>query len=299
MLTIDYNNSVWDRFCRPTRGFPESPSHNLLSGALAGGVIFMSETKVCTKCGKEFPATSEYFRRNSKCKDGLGSQCKQCQKEYNKKYNIENKEKKNAHNREYRANNKEFVKERWYANAEKYKERQRQYAIENAEKLKEKSKQFRDKHKEELKLKSKKYYEEHKQERIEYYKGYCERNPEKARIWALHKAKRRQARKRNLPATLTEQDWLDALEYFDNSCAYCGCDNERLFQEHVIPLSKDGYYTRSNIIPGCRKCNNNKTNYDMETWYRRQPFFSELRLKKIYKYTGLKPGSKIQQMSMF
>ena len=259
----------------------------------------MSETKVCTKCGKEFPATSEYFRRNSKCKDGLGSQCKQCQREYNKKYNAENKEKKNAHNREYRANNKEFVRERWYANAEKYRAQAKVYREKNAEKLKEKSKKFRLKNREMLCEKKKAYYLENKERLLQYQKDYAIKNPDKVREWVLKRVKRRQARKKRLPATLTERDWLDALDYFNNSCAYCGCEDERLFQEHVIPLSKDGYYTRSNIIPGCRKCNNSKTNYDMETWYRRQPFFSELRLKRILKWTGLKPGSEIQQMSMF
>lgn len=38
------------------------------------------ETKVCNKCSKEFPATSTYWRRSSRRKDGLVSICKECQK---------------------------------------------------------------------------------------------------------------------------------------------------------------------------------------------------------------------------
>lgn len=40
----------------------------------------MSEvkTKICTKCGKELPATEEYFHVHKDCKYGLNSRCKNC-----------------------------------------------------------------------------------------------------------------------------------------------------------------------------------------------------------------------------
>lgn len=38
--------------------------------------------KTCTKCHKEYPATAEYFCKNSKNIDGLHNWCKNCQKEY-------------------------------------------------------------------------------------------------------------------------------------------------------------------------------------------------------------------------
>src|SRR5690625_3075624 len=34
--------------------------------------------KVCTKCKNELPATTYYFRRHRRCKDGLYTQCKVC-----------------------------------------------------------------------------------------------------------------------------------------------------------------------------------------------------------------------------
>ncbi len=40
------------------------------------------ETKACTKCGIEYPATLEYFYKKSAKKDGLQSQCKGCEREY-------------------------------------------------------------------------------------------------------------------------------------------------------------------------------------------------------------------------
>ena len=46
-----------------------------------------SITQVCTKCGKKFPATVEYFHKNKSGKYGLKSECKEC-----------NNNKKNAKN---------------------------------------------------------------------------------------------------------------------------------------------------------------------------------------------------------
>ena len=36
------------------------------------------ETKICTKCNKEYPATNEYFFKNRYYPDGLARSCKQC-----------------------------------------------------------------------------------------------------------------------------------------------------------------------------------------------------------------------------
>lgn len=36
------------------------------------------KTKSCSKCGEEYPATSEYFRTSSSCKNGISNVCKKC-----------------------------------------------------------------------------------------------------------------------------------------------------------------------------------------------------------------------------
>ena len=45
------------------------------------------ETKICTKCSEEFPATPEYFSRHPNCAEGLYPRCKVCKYE-EKKENI-------------------------------------------------------------------------------------------------------------------------------------------------------------------------------------------------------------------
>ena len=42
--------------------------------------------KICTSCNKELPANKDYFFKQKKGKHGLRGQCKDCAKEYRKKY---------------------------------------------------------------------------------------------------------------------------------------------------------------------------------------------------------------------
>ena len=76
-------------------------------------------------------------------------------------------------------------------------------------------------------------------------------------------------------------EWKDTIDYFDNECAYCGKKNTELEQDHIVPVSTSGRYSKDNIVPACRHCNSSKSNKDMEEWYRKQKFFSEDRLEKI------------------
>lgn len=75
------------------------------------------ETKICTKCGKELPATGEYFPKAKAVKCGLRGYCKVCAREMNKeshaRYYKENKDRVNAKNREhyYKKHPKELIPE--------------------------------------------------------------------------------------------------------------------------------------------------------------------------------------------
>ena len=90
--------------------------------------------------------------------------------------------------------------------------------------------------------------------------------------------------------------WEDTLKHFNYSCAYCGEKHDVLHQEHVIPVSKGGYYNRQNIIPACQHCNISKNNRDLLNWYPKQKNFSQNRLDKINRWTGTK--NNMQQLSI-
>jgi 5-methylcytosine-specific restriction endonuclease McrA len=75
---------------------------------------------------------------------------------------------------------------------------------------------------------------------------------------AIARAQTRLARLAALPATLTPEQWVETLEFFNYRCAYCGTDSGNLHQEHMIPLSRGGGYTKGNIVPACAVCNGRK-----------------------------------------
>lgn len=80
--------------------------------------------KSCTKCGKEYPATTEYFRRDKRKKSGLGVWCRECNctvaaiwrkrnlekhREYARQYGRLNKEKRCEYLRKYRKTLRGYV----------------------------------------------------------------------------------------------------------------------------------------------------------------------------------------------
>lgn len=46
-------------------------------------------------------------------------------------------------------------------------------------------------------------------------------------------------------------------------CAYCNCTPTALTQDHVVPVTKGGEHTISNIVPACQSCNSAKGNRDV------------------------------------
>lgn len=108
------------------------------------------------------------------------------------------------------------------------------------------------------------------------------KSPEgRARLTLLQQQRR--ARKGNVPATLTAADWRACLDWFGDSCAYCG-KSENLHQEHVVPLQDGGPYSVDNIVPACGSCNSSKATRALVDWFPRQPFYTEERMTMIVTY---------------
>ena len=217
------------------------------------------DTKKCSKCGQELPATNEYFFSTKKNKDGFFGQCKLCVAEYQKQYRTNNKEYIAKCKKQYRAEHKGPTDER-----------NKQYRAANKERLREHDRQYR-----------KQYYVTNKERITERDKQWKKNHPELRRI----ADQRREARKRQLPATLTREQWQVIMDCFNNKCAYCG-KKKPLEQDHFIPLSKGGGYTHNNIIPACGSCNASKRDRDFKEWYPSQEFYSKRREKKILSFLG-------------
>lgn len=127
-------------------------------------------------------------------------------------------------------------------------------------------------------------YRERNRERIravdrEYYRQHREPIMKKVKI-EQHKRRQRAA---FLLSDFTEEQWQHALKSFGYRCAYCRAKTT-LSRDHVIPVSKGGAYTRTNIVPACIHCNSSKGNKNMRSWYKSQVFYNPKRLAKIERY---------------
>ena len=86
-------------------------------------------------------------------------------------------------------------------------------------------------------------------------------------------SKKRQEKKH----IITNIEWENCKQYFDNKCAYCGLPIEKhyriyagklqkidLHKEHVID---DGKNDIRNCIPACNSCNTQKNKKSLNNWY--------------------------------
>lgn len=210
-------------------------------------------TKRCSKCGVEYPRTSDFFHRDKNKKDGLTSTCKPCAC---------------ANTRLWGQRNKEHARETHRAYYQTHKDeciaRARDWRIANPEKRKKILQRYDQSHSEQKRQRNK----ESRQNNADAYKVYTHR---------------RLARKRNLPNAWTNDEWQHALSYFGGRCAVCGRQPDFwhvIAADHWIPLSDDtpenpGTVAR-NILPLCHSrkgapendkgCNNSKSYRDPVEW---------------------------------
>jgi len=115
----------------------------------------------------------------------------------------------------------------------------------------------------------------------------------------MHKEKRQRNKfkeKALFVEKITQKQLINRCALFDYCCAYCGKPAGMDIElEHVIPRSKDGAHCLANIIPACHSCNTSKYNHNMKTWFKKQSFYQEERLKKIERVLALTPYPSQQQ----
>lgn len=82
-------------------------------------------------------------------------------------------------------------------------------------------------------------------------------------------ARRRARRVAAADNDLTDVQWEALLDAW-GACAYCGSAGTPLQRDCVLPISRGGRYTITNVVPACRSCNASKCNQEVTTWMRRK-----------------------------
>jgi len=149
------------------------------------------------------------------------------------------------------------------------------------------------KNKEPIRVKNREYQTNNKVPIAKNAREYQRNHLEEHRI----SNQKREAKKRELPRTLTVGQWESIKVVFENKCAYCGKEKP-LEQDHFVPLNSRGEYTHNNIIPACRSCNSSKHDYDFFDWYPKRKSWSRERENKILKHLNYDKKRK-QQLALF
>lgn len=90
--------------------------------------------------------------------------------------------------------------------------------------------------------------------------------------------------------SMTNDEWAAIKEFFEHTCAFCGCDdtgNPRtgLVPDHLIPAVDYGEYCLGNIVPSCQDCNDHRGKKEWRAYLNTEfAGDSEFRISKIEEY---------------
>lgn len=131
----------------------------------------------------------------------------------------------------------------------------RAHLVANTERINAQRRGFYDDNKVAVRARNRIYWEKNKETIRAINRLWAKNNPEKVR----EILNRRHARLLNAPINdFTESQWRFIKKLYRYQCVYCGVKPKKLTKDHIIPLSKGGSHTATNIVPACRLCNNKK-----------------------------------------
>ena len=84
-------------------------------------------TQICSKCGKKYFFTEEFFYKDKDSSGGLLKICKECVKKQTKEYSKTHKKQRKEQAKKYYKNNKEQIKRKTKEYRETHKEQRKEY----------------------------------------------------------------------------------------------------------------------------------------------------------------------------
>ena len=247
--------------------------------------------KICSECGNEKLKTIEYFNPSKWSKDELTGKCRGCTAKHCKSYQESNKEYISEHQKQYQKSNKETISKQRKLYRESNKESIAAQLKKWCDNNVEHRRLYRETNKEYIAKRHKQYREDHKEVISKRESLWAKNNLDKL----VMKSQKRRARERQLPHTLTPEQWKTVKQYFNGTCVYCG-EEKTLTIDHFIPAMKSGELGVNNVLPACSSCNSSKGIKSFSLWYPKQLFYNKSREQKILKYLNYKNG--IQQLAL-
>jgi 5-methylcytosine-specific restriction endonuclease McrA len=101
----------------------------------------------------------------------------------------------------------------------------------------------------------------------------------------VRSARRRAARMDRADNDLTADQWQLILAAW-GGCAYCGNAEPGLQKDCVLPLSRGGRYTLTNVVAACRSCNASKWHSEVTSWMRSRRLDEPRFLTRWYQITA-------------
>lgn len=247
------------------------------------------QIKACVTCNIRMPLTSEYFPVRKDSTTGFRGQCRECRSRYTKKWRENNRDKikkweedNKEHIREYQ---RQYDKVYYQENKEHIRRLGNKHYHENKEQYRKNSKKWRERNKGYMSEYHKSWREENLEYVLNYGRKYHAENKdylnEQTRLWRQNNrdrdsfySKKRAELIKNLENDMTIEEWEEVIRSYGYKCAYCGMSQEEhqteynqvLHQDHVVPITKGGGFTKDNIVPACIVCNASKGNKDLDVW---------------------------------
>jgi 5-methylcytosine-specific restriction endonuclease McrA len=217
-----------------------------------------AKAEVAAACGVSFSAIGRMLgRSDTMVQRYLVPGTIGARREYSRRYYEQNAGRHRDYARSYRERNPETVHERviqWRRkNPEAGRQYSRIYRAQNPEVVREQTKRWREQNR-----------EVHREQRRR--RGALKRA---ARRCSLH------------PLTLATK--IERFALWGDRCAYCGAAGT-LTVDHVLALISGGMDEPDNIAPACGRCNSSKRQELAEQWFRRQPFFTTARWRKLRRH---------------
>lgn len=197
--------------------------------------------KKCSHCKLVKPI--DQFNKHARYPDGLQLYCRECQK-------VSSSESSKRHREHRRIKLTEWRR----ANPEKYRAQKKRNYARHPEHAKTRAKRWRENNPERSLMKALQWPKKNPEKRKTIVKRYRKNHIEEKR----EKDRLAQKRRRNVPGTHTEEQWLKLCHRYGFICLRCK-EHKELTKDHVFPIGHPNCtHNIENIQPLCSVCNSIK-----------------------------------------